>query len=286
MANLKEIRGRIKSITSIQKVTSAMKMVAAAKLRTSQSNMEQCRPYSNKISILLNDLLSDCDNVNFDLMQKREVSKTLYVVITSDRGMAGAFNTNILKKAQSDIDVDGKDQARIISIGKKSRDYFKNRNFDIISEYIDFWGELNFDHAINIGNQIVDLFISKKVDKVKIYYNEFKNLATQVIKNIDFLPLKQFDSNEDKKQMDRLFEPSKEDILRGLIPKHINVQIWQFLLESYASEQAARMLAMENATDNAGDMIKDLGLQYNKARQSAITTEIIEIVSGANALSS
>jgi len=286
MANLKEIRGRIKSITSIQKVTSAMKMVAAAKLRTSQSNMEQCRPYSNKISILLNDLLSECDNVNFDLMQKREVSKTLYVVITSDRGMAGAFNTNILKKAQSDIDIDGKDQARIISIGKKSRDYFKNRNFDIISEYIDFWGELNFDHAINIGNQIVDLFISKKVDKVKIYYNEFKNLATQVIKNIDFLPLKQFDSNEDKKQMDRLFEPSKEDILRGLIPKHINVQIWQFLLESYASEQAARMLAMENATDNAGDMIKDLGLQYNKARQSAITTEIIEIVSGANALSS
>ena len=286
MANLKEIRGRIKSITSIQKVTSAMKMVAAAKLRTSQSNMEQCRPYSNKILILLNDLLSDCDNVNFDLMQKREVSKTLYVVITSDRGMAGAFNTNILKKAQSDIDVDGKDQARIISIGKKSRDYFKNRNFDVISEHIDFWGELNFDHAINIGNEIVDLFISKKVDKVKVYHNEFKNLATQVMKDIDFLPLKQFDSSEDKKQMDRLFEPSKEDILRGLIPKHINVQIWQFLLESYASEQAARMLAMENATDNAGDMIKDLGLQYNKARQSAITTEIIEIVSGANALSS
>tara|TARA_Y100000994_G_scaffold237658_1_gene229479 strand:- start:535 stop:1395 length:861 start_codon:yes stop_codon:yes gene_type:complete len=286
MANLKEIRGRIKSITSIQKVTSAMKMVAAAKLRTSQSNMEQCRPYSSKISILLNDLLSDCDNVNFDLMQAREVSKTLYVVITSDRGMAGAFNTNILKKAQSDIDVDGKDQARIISIGKKSRDYFKNRNFDIISEHIDFWGELNFDHAINIGNEIVDLFISRKVDKVKIYYNEFKNLATQVIKDVDFLPLKQFDSNEEKKQLDRLFEPSKEDILRSLIPKHINVQIWQFLLESYASEQAARMLAMENATDNAGDMIKDLGLQYNKARQSAITTEIIEIVSGANALSS
>ena len=286
MANLKEIRGRIKSITSIQKVTSAMKMVAAAKLRTSQSNMEQCRPYSNKISILLNDLLSDCDNINFGLMQKREVSKTLYVVITSDRGMAGAFNTNILKKAQSDIDVDGKDQARIISIGKKSRDYFKNRKFDVISEHIDFWGELNFDHAINIGNEIVDLFISKKVDKVKVYYNEFKNLATQVMKDIDFLPLEQFDSSEDKKKMDRLFEPSKEDILRGLIPKHINVQIWQFLLESYASEQAARMLAMENATDNAGDMIKDLGLQYNKARQSAITTEIIEIVSGANALSS
>ena len=286
MANLKEIRGRIKSIKSIQKVTSAMKMVAAAKLRTSQSNMEQCRPYSNKISILLNDLLTECQNVNFELMQKREVSKTLYVVITSDRGMAGAFNTNILKKAQSDIDTNGKDEAMIISIGKKSRDYFKNRNFDVVSEYIDFWGELNFNHAMNIGNEIVDLFISKKVDQVKVYYNEFKNLATQVIKDVDFLPLKEFDLNENKKQLDRLFEPSKEDILKGLIPKHINVQVWQFLLESYASEQAARMLAMENATENAGEMIKDLGLQYNKARQSAITTEIIEIVSGANALSS
>jgi len=286
MANLKEIRGRIKSIKSIQKVTSAMKMVAAAKLRTSQSNMEQCRPYSNKISILLNDLLTECQNVNFELMQKREVSKTLYVVITSDRGMAGAFNTNILKKAQSDIDTNGKDEAMIISIGKKSRDYFKNRNFDVVSEYIDFWGELNFNHAMNIGDEIVDLFISKKVDQVKIYYNEFKNLATQVIKDVDFLPLKEFDLNENKKQLDRLFEPSKEDILKGLIPKHINVQVWQFLLESYASEQAARMLAMENATENAGEMIKDLGLQYNKARQSAITTEIIEIVSGANALSS
>jgi len=286
MANLKEIRGRIKSIKSIQKVTSAMKMVAAAKLRSSQSNMEKCRPYSNKISILVNDLLLECDNVNFDLMHKRKILKTLYVVITSDRGMAGAFNTNILKKAQSDIDINGKEQAMVISVGKKSRDYFKNRNFGIVSEYIDFWGELNFDHAINIGNEIISLFISGKVDQVKVYYNEFKNLATQIIKDVDFLPLSESDSREKKKQLDRLFEPSKEEILRGLIPKHINVQVWQFLLESYASEQAARMLAMENATENAGDMIRDLGLQYNKARQSAITTEIIEIVSGANALSS
>ncbi len=286
MANLKEIRGRIKSIKSIQKVTSAMKMVAAAKLRTSQSNMEQCRPYSNKISMLVNDLLLECKNIDFELMKEREVSKTLYVVITSDRGMAGAFNTNILKKAQADIDINGKEQAAIISIGKKSRDYFKNRNFNIISEYIDFWGELNFNHAINIGQEIVDLFVSGEVDKVKVYYNEFKNLATQIVRDIDFLPLKESNSEEDKKQVDRLFEPSKKEILEGLIPKHINVQIWQFLLESYASEQAARMLAMENATDNAGDMIRDLGLQYNKARQSAITTEIIEIVSGANALSS
>ena len=286
MANLKEIRGRIKSIKSIQKVTSAMKMVAAAKLRTSQSNMEQCRPYSGKITSLLNDLMADCNSNDYDLMNKRDVNKTLYVVITSDRGMAGAFNTNILKKAQSDIDLDGKENSIIIPIGKKSRDYFKNRNFNIFSEHIEFWGDLNFNHAIKIGDEIVNLFLSQKVDKVKIYYNEFKNLATQVIKNVDFLPLENIDTETQTLATDRLYEPSKEQILKELIPKHINVQVWQYLLESYASEQAARMLAMENATDNAGEMIRELGLQYNKARQSAITTEIIEIVSGANALSS
>ena len=286
MANLKEIRGRIKSIKSIQKVTSAMKMVAAAKLRTSQSNMEQCRPYSGKITSLLNDLMVDCNSNDYDLMNKRDVNKTLYVVITSDRGMAGAFNTNILKKAQSDIDLDSKENSVIIPIGKKSRDYFKNRNFNIFSEHIEFWGDLNFNHAIKIGDEIVNLFLSQKVDKVKIYYNEFKNLATQVIKNVDFLPLENIDTETKILVTDRLYEPSKEQILKELIPKHINVQVWQYLLESYASEQAARMLAMENATDNAGEMIRELGLQYNKARQSAITTEIIEIVSGANALSS
>tara|TARA_Y100001933_G_scaffold242249_1_gene269759 strand:+ start:130 stop:990 length:861 start_codon:yes stop_codon:yes gene_type:complete len=286
MANLKEIRGRIKSIKSIQKVTSAMKMVAAAKLRTSQSNMEQCRPYSGKITSLLNDLMADCNSNDYALMNKRDVNKTLYVVITSDRGMAGAFNTNILKKAQSDIDLDSKENSIIIPIGKKSRDYFKNRNFNIFSEHIEFWGDLNFNHAIKIGDEIVNLFLSQKVDKVKIYYNEFKNLATQVIKNVDFLPLENIDTETKTLATDRLYEPSKEQILKELIPKHINVQVWQYLLESYASEQAARMLAMENATDNAGEMIRELGLQYNKARQSAITTEIIEIVSGANALSS
>jgi len=286
MANLKEIRGRIKSIKSIQKVTSAMKMVAAAKLRTSQSNMEQCRPYSGKITSLLNDLMADCNSNDYDLMNKRDVNKTLYVVITSDRGMAGAFNTNILKKAQSDIDLDGKENSIIIPIGKKSRDYFKNRNFNIFSEHIEFWGDLNFNHAIKIGDEIVNLFLSQKVDKVKIYYNEFKNLATQDIKNVDFLPLENIDTETQTIATDRLYEPSKEQILKELIPKYINVQVWQYLLESYASEQAARMLAMENATDNAGEMIRELGLQYNKARQSAITTEIIEIVSGANALSS
>ncbi len=286
MANLKEIRNRITSIKSIQKVTSAMKMVAAAKLRTSQNNMERCRPYSDKISHLMNDLLLKVEKTNFALMEKRDINTTLYVVITSDRGMAGAFNTNIIKTAQNQIDLDESNETKIICIGKKSRDYFKNKNYEVISEYLDFWSELNFEHALNIGKQISELFLNKQVDCVKIFYNEFKNLGSQTIKNIKFLPLEEEVQTEEIANIDRLFEPNKEQILEDLIPKHINVQIWQYLLESYASEQAARMVAMENATENAGEMIKELGLQYNKARQTAITTEIIEIVSGANALSS
>ena len=286
MANLKEIRNRIKSIKSIQKVTSAMKMVAAAKLRTSQNNMERCRPYSQKISHLINDMLFEVEKTNFGLMEKRNIKTTLYVVITSDRGMAGAFNTNIIKTAQNQIDLDQSNKSKIICIGKKSRDYFKNKNYEVISEYLDFWADLNFKNAINIGNQISDLFLNKDVDCVKVFYNEFKNLGSQTIKNVKFLPLEENVDTKKTKIIDRLFEPNKEQILEDLIPKHINVQVWQYLLESYASEQAARMVAMENATENAGEMIKELGLQYNKARQTAITTEIIEIVSGANALSS
>ena len=286
MANLKEIRNRIKSIKSIQKVTSAMKMVAAAKLRTSQNNMERCRPYSQKISHLINDMLVEVEKTNFGLMEKRNIKTTLYVVITSDRGMAGAFNTNIIKTAQNQIDLDQSNKSKIICIGKKSRDYFKNKNYEVISEYLDFWADLNFKNAINIGNQISDLFLNKDVDCVKVFYNEFKNLGSQTIKNVKFLPLEENVDTKKAKIIDRLFEPNKEQILEDLIPKHINVQVWQYLLESYASEQAARMVAMENATENAGEMIKELGLQYNKARQTAITTEIIEIVSGANALSS
>ena len=168
MANLKEIRNRIKSIKSIQKVTSAMKMVAAAKLRTSQNNMERCRPYSDKISHLINDMLVEVEKTNFGLMEKRNIKTTLYVVITSDRGMAGAFNTNIIKTAQNQIDSDESNETKIICIGKKSRDYFKNKNYEVISEYLDFWSELNFEHALNIGKQISELFLNKQVDCVKI----------------------------------------------------------------------------------------------------------------------
>ena len=200
MANLKEIRDRIKSINSIQQVTSAMKMVAAAKLRTSQNNMEKCRPYSKEVLELINNLMSDCNASKFSLMEERKIKKTLYVVITSDRGMAGAFNTNIIKKAQKDIDKSGKEHSIIMCIGKKSRDYFKSRNFNVTSEHTDFWNNLNFDYSIAFGKEIIDLFLSKEIDNVKVYYNEFKNLATQIIQKVDFLPLK-YNSNDVVKKM-------------------------------------------------------------------------------------
>jgi F-type H+-transporting ATPase subunit gamma len=283
MANLKDIRDRIKSIKSIQQVTKAMKMVAAAKLRRAQMNMEQARPYSNRLDDMLSSLLPDVDRNMLPELQVREVQRKLFVVITSDRGMAGAFNSNILRKAHQEIDAFGKDNVDIICIGKKSRDYFKARSYKIISTHIDFWNTLNFQDAMSMGAEIIEKFTSGNVDEVRVVYNEFKSMGSQTLKDVVFLPLVS-KPTEEKKSVDRLYEPSKEAIIQNIIPRHLNIQMWQYLLESNASEHAARMVAMENATENAGDMIKDLGLEYNKARQSAITTEIIEIVSGANAL--
>ena len=286
MANLKDIRNRIKSVKSIQQVTSAMKMVAAAKMRRAQENMEKSRPYSSRLAELLNMLIPEIDRSLMPELNVREVKKTLFVVVTADRGMAGAFNTNVLREAHKAIDKAGQENSEIICIGKKSAGYFKNRNYPIAVEYIDFWNDLEYSHAMKIGDEIISLYKNGEVDQVQVVYNRFVNVARQEIRNETFLPMsydpeaKKLDYNPE-----RLFEPSKEAVVKTIIPRYLNTQMWQFLLESNASEQAARMLAMENATSNANDMIKDLKLQFNKARQTAITTEMLEIVSGAEALS-
>ena len=282
MANLKDIRDRIKSIKSIQQVTGAMKMVAAAKMRKAQQRMEEARPYSGRLSELIKELISDVDRSLLPLLDTREKSRYTYVVITSDRGLAGSFNTNVLKKAQNEIDELGKENVDLICIGKKSRDHFKRRNYNIIYEYLDFWNELSFDYAIKYGKNIIEQFTSGKSDHVQVIYNEFVSVATQTVISEQLLPL-EYDQEEQKSE-DKLYEPSKEEIVLNMIPRHLNVQVWKYLLESYASEQAARMLAMENATTNAQDMIRDLTLQFNKARQTAITMEILDIVGGAEAL--
>ena len=282
MASLKDIRDRIKSVKSIQKVTSAIKMVAAAKVRRAQEKMEQARPYTFALEEVIHHLLPDIDRDMLDLLEVRDIKRKAYVVVSADRGLAGAFNTNIIKIAEQEIDQFGKENVDLFCIGKKSRDYFKRRDYNIIESHIDFWNELDYDNAMMIGRSIIDHFISGKVDEIHVIYNYFLNLAHQEIKSEVLLPLVY--DKQDKEIKDRLYEPSKEKLVSSLVPRHLNIQVWKYLLESYASEQAARMMAMENATTNAKDMIKSLTLEFNKARQAAITTEMLEIVSGAEAL--
>ena len=284
MANLKDIRNKIKSVKSIQQVTKAMKMVAAAKLRKSQDNMEKARPYSSSMQETINSILPDINRSLLPILDNRPIKKSLFIVVSADRGMAGGFNANAIKRTENEINVFGKDNSELICIGKKAYDHFKVRDYNMVKHYVDFWNDLKFNSAKSIGDDIVERYRNKEIDSVHFIYNEFKSVASQVIRSEKLFPLEYHEIDSDKSVASKVFMPSKDEIVKTLIPKYINVQIWQYFLESNASEQAARMLAMENATENAGEMISDLSLEYNKARQAAITTEIIEIVSGANAL--
>ncbi|MBT4034091.1 MAG: ATP synthase F1 subunit gamma [Candidatus Marinimicrobia bacterium] len=283
MANLKDIRKRIGTIESIKQVTRAMKLVAAAKLRRAQSNMEQARPYAGRIHGVLNHLLPDIDRTTHDLLSMRPAKQKAFIILTSDRGLCGSFNSNILRQAESIIDTAGKENSKLICIGRKGYEYFGKRGYDVVEHYTDFWNELNFSHATKMARAITDRYLSGEFDDVRVIFNEFKNVAQQEIVEYHYLPLVLEDDAEEV-NTDYLFEPSKDEVVKSLVPRHLNIQMWRFLLESYASEQAARMTSMEAATNNAGDLIDRLRLEYNKARQAAITTEILEVVSGAEAL--
>ena len=282
MANLKDIRDRIKSVKSIQQVTKAMKLVAAAKMRKAQERMEQARPYADHLAEVITSLLPDVDRSLLSLLDVREVKREALVVVTSDRGLAGAFNANIIRRAEEEILETGQENVDLICIGRKGRDHFRVRGYEIIRDFTDFWSDLSFKHAMDFGGEIVSHFTGREVDRVRVVYNWFRNVATQEIRVEDLLPLT-YEENS-VKAVDRLYEPSKEGIVHSLIPRHLNVQMWKYLLESFASEQAARMVAMDNATENAQEMIKNLTLDFNKARQAAITKEMLEIVGGAEAL--
>lgn len=282
MANLKYIRDRIKSVKSIQQVTSAMRMVAAAKLRRAQERMEQARPYEQRLQEVINNLLPDVNRGMLDLLQVRKVNRIGYLIVTSDRGLAGAFNTNVIKKAESEIEEIGRENTDLFCIGRKGRDHFKKRDYSVILEYVEFWNELDFSHAVKFGNGIITHFLSGKVDEIRVVYNWFKNVGMQELRVEKLLPL--YYEGEKNHFGDHIYEPSKKEIVESLIPRHLNVEMWKYLLESFASEMAARMVAMENATENAGEMIKSLQLQFNKVRQASITTEMLEIVGGAEAL--
>ncbi len=283
MASLKDIRNRILSVKSIQQVTRAMRMVAAAKMRKAQDRMEQARPYANRLKSEILSLLPEVNRNLLELLDIREVKRIAYVVITSDRGLAGSFNTNIIKRAEEEIKNIDKKNVDLFCIGRRGYEYFKRRNYIIIEEHTNFWADLDFNHSVKIGNGIISHFTAKNVDKIRVVFNQFKNIMVQEIIAERLLPLT-LDENVEIKVKDRLYEPSKDIIVKSLIPLHLNIQIWRYLLESYASEQAARMVAMESATENAGELIRDLTRKFNNARQAAITKEILEIVGGAEAL--
>ena len=234
MANLKDIRDRIKSVKSIQKVTKAMKMVAAAKMRKAQERMEQARPYTDSLSEIIEHLLPDIDRDNLPLLDIREIKRKAYVIVCADRGLAGAFNTNLLKIAQKEIDEFGKENIDIFCIGKKARDHFTYRNYNVIESHIEFWAEMEFENAIMIGRSIIDHFTSGAVDEIHVVYNYFVNIAQQEVKSETLLPLSY--GTNDSTSSDRLYEPSKDELVGALIPRHLNVQMWKYLLESYASE--------------------------------------------------
>ncbi|MDG1090235.1 MAG: ATP synthase F1 subunit gamma [Candidatus Marinimicrobia bacterium] len=283
MANLKSLQERIKSVSSIQQVTKAMKMVAAAKVKKAQDKMEISRPYSKNTQDMICRILPQVSNDNIALVSKRKVSKTALIIITSDRGFAGSFNSSVIRLAEKEIEKLGKDKVQLFCLGKKSSEYFSKRNYNVVQSFYDFWKDMTFDTASDIAETFIAAFKNHEVDEVNVIYNRFKTLASQDLMMEKVLPI-DFTEDYNPKDYNYDYEPNKESIVKSLLPKHLKVQMWQQMLESYSSEEAARMIAMDNATENAKEIIKELKLEFNKARQAAITTEMLEIVGGAEAL--
>lgn len=285
MATLKELKLRISGIKGTQKITRAMKMVASAKLRRAQERIIAARPYAKKIDELLTNLVSVADEDVDELLKPRGINTKLVVIVSSDRGLAGSFNTNIVKTSYNYLQSLDKN-SKVMIIGKKANDSLKKRNLQIIKNYSGIFSNLSIELSDEIANFIVDGYKKRQFDSVEIIYNEFKSIVKQVTVREQFLPLKENkpDSAEKKKPGDYIYEPSQVEIIKDLIPKQLKVQLWKVLLESNAAEQAARMTAMETATKNARDLLAALELAYNQARQAAITKEILEIVGGAEAL--
>ena len=285
MANLKEIRNRITSVGSTMQITSAMKMVSAAKLKRAQDAITQMRPYANKLTELLVNLSSSLDSAEGgEFSSERPINNVLLVPITSNRGLCGGFNANIIKQTTALIkDTFAGKNVSILSIGKKSSEYFKNNNYNVVSIHDEIYGDLNYESISNISESIMQDYLDLKYDKVILVYNQFKNAATQNVMREDYLPVES--PNDDSASIgDYIFEPQKKEIIEQLIPKSLKTQLFKAVLDSHASEHGARMTAMHKATDNASELKKDLTLSYNKARQAAITAEILEIVGGAEAL--
>ena len=291
MANLKEIRIRISSVESTKQITSAMKLVAASKLRKAQDAIIMMRPYAAKMHEIMQDLAAGSEVVAENAFaQEREIEKVLMIGITSNRGLCGAFNANVIKQINKRIESQYKSLNRrggvdIMTIGKKATDFFDKPEYHLVENHDHLWDNLNWENVQDLAESIMEKFKEKEYDRVELVYNQFKNAGSQILQLEQFLPIEPMEEeNTSGHKHDYIMEPSQEVIVSELIPKSLKVQLYKAMLDSNAAEHGARMTAMHKATDNATDMIKDLKLTYNKARQASITNEIIEIVSGANAL--
>ena len=285
MANLKEIRNRIASIGSTMKITSAMKMVAAAKLKKAQDAIIEMRPYSNKLTELLQNLSATLDSDDGGIYtEQRELNKVLLVAMTSNRGLCGGFNSSVIKEVReiASTKYAGKDIS-VLTIGKKGNDLL-SKEFTIYANKGEIFDDLTFENVAVIAEDLMDQFTNKNFDQIVLVYNQFKNAVTQIMTEEQFLPIVSTKSDNSTGITDYLFEPSKKEIVQVLIPKSLKTQLFKAIRDSYASEHGARMTAMHKATDNATDLRNELLLKYNKARQAAITSEILEIVGGAEAL--
>ena len=292
MANLKEVRNRIASVQSTQQITKAMKMVSAAKLKRATNAIIALRPYATKLKEILSNLSASLEGSSSPFIQEREPNKVLIVTVSSNRGLAGAFNMNVIKAANNLIAEKYSEQLKngnvsIISIGKKTQDFYEKRNYNVIGNNNEVYAALTFENVTKITDAIMAGFIKGEFDKVEVVYNRFKNAAVQFITTEQLLPLPKAEETKVESKttnVDYILEPSQEEIVGQLIPKSVKIQLYKAVLDSHASEHGARMTSMDKATENAGELLKALKLSYNQARQAAITTELTEIVSGAAAL--
>lgn len=287
---LKEVRNRIKSVQSTQQITKAMKMVSAAKLRRAQDAITQMRPYAQKLQEMLSNIVSGSDaDGGIALASERPVENVVIIVVTSDRGLCGGYNSNLIKLTKQIINEKypaqkAKGNVRVLPIGKKGYEHFAKNGFKVIDNYWDIFTGLSFEKVQAAAQYATQLFINKEVDAVELVYSEFKNAATQRFVNEQFLPVQKVASKAGAKKSDFIFEPGKDVLIAELMPKILNTQLFKAVLDANASEHGARMTAMDKASENANEMLKTLKISYNRARQAAITTELTEIVSGAAAL--
>jgi F-type H+-transporting ATPase subunit gamma len=287
MATLRDIQRRIRSVQSTQKITRAMKLVAAAKLRRAQERILAARPYASKMAELLGNLVSGTDGAGHPLLERREGPRRQIVIITADRGLAGAFNSNILRRAVELIRESSAAEVTLVVVGRKARDFFRRRPHTIKRDMIGFWDRLAYSHACELADYFMQQYLDDEVDEVYLLYNEFRSVALQRPVRVQLLPIPRAETGTGEgtaEQVDYIYEPSAQRILGELLPRHVRMQVFRALMESLAGEYGARMTAMEAATKNAKEMIDVLTIQYNKARQEKITKELLDIVGGAEAL--